>query len=91
MPSDANHPIAWTTDTVADKILAIVASKTTGRVTPEATFVSLGLDSLAMAEMVFEIETAFKIRTNDRLLDVRTIGEVIDYVLREIHSGKSKR
>lgn len=88
MPSDGNQSSVWTTHTVADKVLAIVASKTTGRVTPEATFVTLGLDSLAMAEMVFEIETAFKIRTNDRLLDVRTIGEVIDYVVREIEKSK---
>lgn len=66
---------------VADKVLAIVRSKTRSPVTLDSTFDALGLDSLAMAEMVFELETTFKIRTDDRLLEVRNLRQVVEYVM----------
>jgi acyl carrier protein len=66
-------------------VRSIVASKTTGPVSTDSTFDSLGLDSLAMAEVVFEIESAFRIHADaERLLDMRSIGEVSTYVVQEV-------
>ncbi len=76
---------------VAEKILAIVRPKTSFPVTTENSFDSLGLDSLAMAEVVFEIENAFNIRTDDRILDVRTVGQVITFVEKTLRDPKCRK
>jgi acyl carrier protein len=83
----------WTAESIANKIREIVATKTPTPVAPESTFDSLGLDSLAMAEVVFEIESAFRIHADERLLDMRSIGEVIAYVAQEVkreHAPRSR-
>ena len=85
MSSDCDDPRPWNAEAVADKVCSVVAAKTVGPVSVDSTFDSLGLDSLAMAEVVFEIESAFHITADaERLLDLRSIGEVSAYVLQEL-------
>lgn len=91
MSSHADDAATRNSDQVAEKVLTIVRAKTPGPVTPEATFDSLGLDSLAMAEVVFEIESAFQIRTDERLLNLRSIQEVTDYVADEVKKVRTRR
>jgi acyl carrier protein len=88
MSSNADDAAGWNSDTIAEKVLAIVRAKTPGPVSQESTFDSLGLDSLAMAEVVFEIENTFQIRTDERLLNLRTIREVVDYVADKVKKGR---
>ena len=40
----------------------------------------LGVDSLALAETTHQIEQELKVRLDDRLLDQKTVGELINYV-----------
>ncbi len=49
---------------------------------PELTdsLVMLGVDSVGMAELTFEIEKMFGIRVEDALLDVETVQDLADYV-----------
>jgi len=91
MSSDFEDAERWTAESIANKVREIVAAKTTGPVAVESTFDSLGLDSLAMAEMVFEIESAFRIHADERLLDMRSIGEVIAYVVQEVKRDQTPR
>jgi acyl carrier protein len=45
----------------------------------------LGLDSLAMIELLFKIEEAFDLEIpNDDLSQITTVGDVIDYVERRL-------
>ena len=74
----------WTEAVVAERIVEIVRAKSEQPVTLQSTFDELGIDSLAMAEVIFEIELAFKIRADDHLLDLRNLREVIDYVNRTL-------
>jgi acyl carrier protein len=60
-------------------------------VLPDSSFDSLGLDSLAMAEVIFEIETAFRIQADDRLLDLRSISEVSSFVVQELKKEQTTR
>ena len=59
------------------------------RVTPDATLESLGLDSLDLIELLFEVEEQFNIRipqdggSSLRLAKVQDIVESIDRVLAE--------
>ena len=48
----------------------------------------LGLDSLAMIELLFKIEEAFDLEIpNDDLSQITTVGDVIAYVERRLSTG----
>jgi acyl carrier protein len=87
----AANAIPWDADSVAEKIKGIVDKKAYAPVTLDSTFDSLGLDSLAMAEIVFEVESTFNIRTNERILDLQNLREVVDYVVQEIEKRKTPK
>lgn len=91
MSSDSDDLKKWNAEAIAEKVRSIVAAKTSGPVTADSTFDSLGLDSLAMAEVVFEIESAFCIRADQRLLDLRSIGEATAYVAQEVNKQQTTR
>ena len=55
-----------------------------GAMRPEATlFADLGLDSLDIVDLVVVLETTFhiKIREDKALREIRTLGDVHDYVI----------
>ena len=41
----------------------------------------IGIDSVAMAELTFELEKRFAIKIDDDILDVETVDELIQYVV----------
>lgn len=85
MSSDFEDRRPWSADAIGDKVRSIVAAKTNFPVSADSTFDSLGLDSLAMAEVIFEIESAFRIHADERLLDLRSIGDIIAFVSSELN------
>ena len=78
------------TDAVSDKVIQIVAEQAMvdpADVTPQTTPDELGLDSLALVEVVFGIEEAFDIsvpyNANDPAesqFDLSKVGAIIDAV-----------
>lgn len=51
------------------------------RVVPEAELAALGVDSLGLMELVFQVEERFGIRIReDPPTDLRTVGDVARYV-----------
>ena len=40
----------------------------------------IGVDSVGMAELTFEIEKHFQIQVDDQVLDVETVRDLADYV-----------
>jgi len=57
-----------------------------GDMTPEATlYDDLGLDSLDAVDMVIVLENAFgvKIRDEQTLRSIRTLGDIYDYILQK--------
>jgi acyl carrier protein len=82
------------TDDVARKIMAIIAEQAMlepHEVTPDASPEQLGLDSLAMVEIIFAIEEAFDVsvpfNANDPArsdFDVSSVAKIIDAVRRLI-------
>jgi acyl carrier protein len=77
-------PTQWNDALVGERVVSIVREKTPHPVSLDSTFESVGLDSLAMAEIVFEIESEFKINADDRLLDLKSLREVSEYILRAL-------
>jgi acyl carrier protein len=51
-----------------------------GKLTPEARLEDLGLDSLAVMEMVFAIEDEFRIKAAPDGAALATVGEVAAYI-----------
>lgn len=41
----------------------------------------IGIDSVAMAELTFELEKRFSIKIDDDILDVDTVDDLIQYVM----------
>jgi acyl carrier protein len=41
----------------------------------------IGVDSVAMAELTFELEKRFSIKIDDDILDVDTVDELVQYVV----------
>lgn len=48
---------------------------------PSDSLAMIGVDSVAMAELTFELEKKFSITIDDDILDVETISELTQYVL----------
>jgi acyl carrier protein len=69
-----------TLDSVATQVLAMVQAKSHVPVQMDSSLNEIGIDSLAMAEVLFEIETRFQIRADESVLDLQNVGEVVQYV-----------
>lgn len=41
----------------------------------------IGIDSVAMAELTFELEKRFSIKIDDDILDVDSVDELVQYVI----------
>lgn len=54
------------------------------KISPDATLADLGLDSLAVAELVFDIEDLFGIEVKADDADFKTLGEAISLVDRYV-------
>jgi len=55
-----------------------------GEITPERTLESLGIDSLAALELLFEIEEEFGVRFPDEAQKITTLGELVAALEREL-------
>lgn len=49
-------------------------------IAPETELQSFGVDSLGMMELLFEIEKAFGIVIPNEHVELRTVGQVVDYI-----------
>ena len=68
MNADLIHLFTETFDISPDKLL------------PEATLESLGLDSLAVIEFIFQIEDKFGIQVPDQASPPQTLGEMMTLI-----------
>lgn len=78
-------------ETVQD-ILADKYSVARENVTPESTLESLGLDSLDLIELMFEVEDAFNIRVPQEAgtaLKAATVQDIIDNIQKLINQGEA--
>ena len=57
------------------------------RLQPDATLESLGLDSLAVIEFLFQIEDKFGIQIPDQANPPRTLGEMVELIEPLIPAG----
>lgn len=73
------------------QILQVIASKTEGRPALEDRIDQLGIDSLTMAEMIYDLESTFQIQTDDELLDLVTLKELCAYIEARIPSGELQK
>lgn len=82
-------------DRIYDKVIRTIAGisgcSLTDLTGPTELIVDLGLDSLAIFEIVIELEEAFDLRIPDEDIDrIKTINEVVDYIERLENAGTGK-
>jgi len=71
--------------TIADRLRAILVKDyklEAGRLTPDARLEDLGLDSIDMAELIFNIEDEFHLVLGDAAVQLVTFGDLVDYINR---------
>jgi acyl carrier protein len=73
-------------DAAEKQILEYIAKVVGSHPKPSDSLALLGVDSVAMAELTFELEKRFAIQIDDDILDVDTIRELTQYVLTRIKS-----
>jgi acyl carrier protein len=49
-------------------------------VTPEASLDALGVDSLGMMELLFELEKEFDIVIPNEQVELKTVGQIVAYI-----------
>lgn len=62
------------------KVVGIIDSKVPDQVDADSDFSNIGLDSLAMAEIVCEVENDFGIKTDYEILEVQNVRELVEYI-----------
>lgn len=69
--------------TTANRIRAILVKDyklDPDKVTLEARLEDLGIDSLGMAELIFDIEDEFRLKVPDEGVALSTFGDVVHYI-----------
>lgn len=67
-------------DSIDAVLLEKVAALFGGEPKLSDSLMMVGVDSVGMAELTFDIEKQFGIRVDDSVLDVDTIQELADYI-----------
>lgn len=70
-------------DTTLDRLQLLLAKDYAldpAALAPDAPLDALGMDSLALAELMFTIEDEFDIAIPDDPAPLRTVGDVVDYI-----------
>ncbi|MCR9117491.1 MAG: acyl carrier protein [bacterium] len=75
-------------DEITAEVIRIIGQKVPDDVCAESDFDDLELDSLAMAEVVSELESTFKISADHEILEVKNVYALADYV-RERKNGSA--
>jgi acyl carrier protein len=54
--------------------------------TPDTTLETLGIDSLAIAELLFKVEDVFRITVSSEseLVPLSTLGEIVDFIDKQV-------
>lgn len=73
--------------TTNDRIIAMLVKDFNvdpDRLSPEARLEDIGIDSIGVAELLFNIEDEFHLKLPDVPLDLATFGDVVRYVDQQI-------
>ena len=73
-------PPHWTTAQTDQLVIELLQTKFGTRLTREDPLTLLDLDSLSMAEFSVELERAFGVRVDEKILEARTVGELSEYI-----------
>lgn len=70
---------------VLEAVANVAGADTTSLLAGTDLVADLGLDSLAMYELVIELEERYGLRISDEDLDrIRTVADIVDYISRNI-------
>jgi acyl carrier protein len=67
-------------DVVEQTIIDFVRKTVGGNPRLSDNLAMVGVDSVGMAELTFELEKRFSIRVDDDVLDLQTIDELAEYI-----------
>ena len=69
-----------TVDSLQQNIFRAIARRIEVPIRIEDSFALLGLDSVGMAELSFELEREFEVRLDEEIAACQTVGDLVEYV-----------
>ena len=63
------------------QIIAYLKSVCGGSPRGNDSLAMIGIDSVAMAELTFELEKRFSVKIDDDILDIETVDDLVSYVM----------
>jgi acyl carrier protein len=74
---------------IEDNLIERLTEKFGERPDLSDSLVMLGVDSVGMAELTYEIEHIYEIKVDESLLEVETVQDLADYIRhRQVKSGQ---
>jgi|LakMenE01Jun11ns_1017448.scaffolds.fasta_scaffold7921098_1 acyl carrier protein len=67
-------------DAIEERIYKILREKFNAEPERSMHLTALGIDSIGMAELTFDLEKAFSIRVDEDILSIESVGELIEYI-----------
>lgn len=67
-------------DAIEERIYTILREKFNAEPERAMLLTALGIDSIGMAELTFDLEKAFSIRVDEEILSIESVGELIEYI-----------
>jgi acyl carrier protein len=80
---DGQRTLFVMTTNAEAQVLEFLTRKLGARPRPEDSIAHLGFDSLGLAESTTELEKVCKVRLGEHILDVETVGDLIELVRRQ--------
>ena len=80
-----------TVDSLQQEVVDMVARRLAGPVAPDDSFALLGIDSVGMAEISFDLERQHEIRIGEDIVCCQTVGDLIEYVRERKAAGREPR
>ena len=80
-----------TVDSLQQEVVEAVARRVESPVGPEDSLALLGIDSIGMAEVSFDLERQHNVRIGEDIISCQTVGDLIEYVRKRKAAGGDQR
>jgi acyl carrier protein len=67
-------------DVIEETIIDYLKKNVGGNPRPTDSLALVGVDSVGMAELTFELEKRFSVRVEDEFMDLETISDLANYI-----------
>ena len=80
-----------TVDSLQQEVVEVVARRVESPVAPEDSLALLGIDSIGLAEVSFDLERQHNVHIGEDIISCQTVSDLIEYVRKRKADGGEPR